>query len=694
MSSYRSVTPNLIILGLVILLLGTFNSAVAQTEQPSLQSMRVTALGAANVRADASTRNSPIATLKIGETAAVLEQISDGEAVNGNATWYHIQLDDGTQGFVWSGVVTQSALLPANTAAPDSGDARLLFSAARLDYDLYTMNLSGGQPQRLATATYSSGLSWSPDGDRLIFTARTNGSGQLMVIDATGNNEHALTTTSQNLAYPAWSPDGRQIAYTNYSKGYPVSFVMNTDGSNAHPLISRINIQAVSANWSPDGQGLVFTALSSGRDIYSVVTEGQSLRRLVSDGKSFSPVWSPDETQIAFVSERDGSPQIYVMDASGNNVRRLTNEGENYSPTWSPDGQQIAFVSRSGTGSLIDSIRVDSSNRHHLTSQVMQYDSVDWSPDGTTIAFVAGDFVSHVEAIATNGSGVYTLPDDGNGFSPAWSPDGQQIAFLSSHNGDNTLYLISADGSNLRAFHPSTCSISAFAYSPTNDVLAVVSGDATTGGSICRFSLDGGGERQLVDSLPWPVSLVWSPDGSSIAFTCAPATSICAMDPDGTHKRTLTIHVHPGTAFSWSPDGTRLAYVAGSPLTNFVSIVDRNGENDQPLIPSSARSGTHVNFPVWSPDGARLAFVSDRDGQTQGNNDIYVCNSDGTQLHRLTHDATYKSGLAWSPDGQEIAFSASSAGQNDVYVVRANGAQLVRLTNTKDVFEGGTVWHP
>ena len=53
------------------------------------------------------------------------------------------------------------------------------------------------------------------------------------------------------------------------------------------------------------------------------------------------------QAQIAFVSYRDGNPEIYVMDADGKNQRRLTNRfADDDSPSWSPDGKRIAFVSK------------------------------------------------------------------------------------------------------------------------------------------------------------------------------------------------------------------------------------------------------------------------------------------------------------------------------------------------------------
>ena len=52
------------------------------------------------------------------------------------------------------------------------------------------------------------------------------------------------------------------------------------------------------------------------------------------------------QAQIAFSSERDGNPEIYVMDINGKNQRRLTNtRGDDWSPSWSPDGKRIVFFS-------------------------------------------------------------------------------------------------------------------------------------------------------------------------------------------------------------------------------------------------------------------------------------------------------------------------------------------------------------
>ena len=60
----------------------------------------------------------------------------------------------------------------------------------------------------------------------------------------------------------------------------------------------------------------------------------------------YRPAWSPDGARIAFVSTRDGNPEIYVMNADGTSPVRLTSyAGYDADPAWSPDGSRIAFSS-------------------------------------------------------------------------------------------------------------------------------------------------------------------------------------------------------------------------------------------------------------------------------------------------------------------------------------------------------------
>jgi hypothetical protein len=81
--------------------------------------------------------------------------------------------------------------------------------------------------------------------------------------------------------------------------------------------------------------------------------------------------------------------------------------------------------------------------------------------------------------------------------------------------------------------------------------------------------------------------------------------------------------------------------------------------------------------PAWSPDGSKIAFASARDG----NDEIYVMSADGSGQARLTFDGGSDRHPTWSPDGGRIAFVSWRSGNSDVYVMNADGSNLVRLTS-------------
>jgi YD repeat-containing protein len=105
-------------------------------------------------------------------------------------------------------------------------------------------------------------------------------------------------------------------------------------------------------------------------------------------------------------------------------------------------------------------------------------------------------------------------------------------------------------------------------------------------------------------------------------------------------------------------------------------------------------SGANDDYPRWSPNGAKILFESDRDHPDTGYMDIYVMNSDGGGVTRLTTDANDDSMASWSGDGSKIVFQSMRNGVNyQVYSMNADGSNQVNLTNTASS-DGEPSWSP
>jgi hypothetical protein len=98
--------------------------------------------------------------------------------------------------------------------------------------------------------------------------------------------------------------------------------------------------------WSPDGTEIAFTSFRNGKgDIYVMRPNGKNQQRLTtSDAHDDLAAWSPNSKQIAFSSDRTGQLEIWLMNRDGTDQRQLTfDEHRDYGPTWSPDAKRIAF---------------------------------------------------------------------------------------------------------------------------------------------------------------------------------------------------------------------------------------------------------------------------------------------------------------------------------------------------------------
>ncbi len=232
-------------------------------------------------------------------------------------------------------------------------------------------------------------------------------------------------------------------------------YVMDSNGANPMRLTDTMSNETAPI-WSPDGSKIAFVSDRNGdRDIYAMNNDGSEAVNLTDNAADdLMPAWSPDGEQIAFVSRRDGNWEIYVMEADGAEVVRLTyNEADDWTPAWSPDGDEIAFASNRDGNWEIYLINSDGSYAARLTYNSATDISPAWSPRGDRMAFeTTRDGDAEIYLMRTDGSGQTNLSRDrtADDHWPSWAPDGARIAFCSNRRGDNwDIFVMSDQGSDV-----------------------------------------------------------------------------------------------------------------------------------------------------------------------------------------------------------------------------------------------------
>ncbi len=383
---------------------------------------------------------------------------------------------------------------------------------------------------------------------------------------------------------PQLSPDGRKVAYV----------VSRIDKEK-----NEYRRQIFMVDATPGARPLPFTAGTK---------------------SDHSPRWSPDGSQLAFVSTRSGKGQIWVMGAFGGEARQLTRfkGGVSGEPVWSPDGQSIAFTATVAAGPLkTEDDKDDESDLYRkYTKGVKRISRIHYKLDGA--GFVEPDkhqqvFVVHVAEDRPEPKQITRGP--WNHSSPAWAPDSRSIAFVANRREDDD-------------------------YCPFYEDLWIQSLDAP--------------EAQPVRLTPGTLSLgnpAWSPDGSQLAFLGSEydqafqgysSTRVWVVGRDGSGLRRVdtgwdrtmrpaVIYDMPapgGTRLTWTPDGSALIALGSDSGRQQVYAVDVESGSVTPLT-----SGDHA-VTSYSYD-ARCRKLAVGLTTPAVPSDIYLV--EGPDLLRLTH---------------------------------------------------------
>lgn len=229
----------------------------------------------------------------------------------------------------------------------------------------------------------------------------------------------------------------------------------------------------------------------------------------------------------------------------------------------------------------------------------------------------------------------------------SFSPDGKKIIFASNRNGDSDIFIMDADGNNVKLL----------IRTPEADHYPFFSHDGT------KITFDSYG------------------DGTAIIYM---------LDADGENMKNLTdigaFNVDPNI----SPNGKKIVFYSNRDGKDQIYMMNIDGSDQRRVTQTNSNEQT----PVWSPDGEKILFISSRDG----NAEIYTMLPDGSEQTRLTNNPGLDRVARWSPDGNKIIFYSKSQPktidpneQSEITIMDADGSNRVRLTNDKFPDQGPVI---
>jgi Tol biopolymer transport system component len=490
------------------------------------------------------------------------------------------------RGPVRDGQVVRLTLQPGSERQPALSPTGEFFVYAKRsggDFDLFWERIQGENPVNL-TADYpqdDTDPAVSPDGGQIAFRSEREGGG-IYLMGSTGESARRLTDFGYS---PAWSPDGAEIAFA--TEGVPdpsrrfrtsqLWRVRLADGATV-----RVTAEdAVQPSWSPGGQRIAYwgtSAVDGERALWTIRRDGREPVRVTGGGSyTWRPVWSPDGRYLYFISDRDGSMNLWRVRID-QDTGRVEGELESLrAPSEAVSGLSLA-AGKDGTLLLYatdDSVsNVERVGFDPVSGQVggplppvtqgpWAVRSADVSPDGQWVVFDTEGTQEDLYLVrAADGTGLRKLTSDKHKDRiPRWSPDGTAVLFYSNRSGKYEAWKIRADGSGLERL----TGIDEPVYNP-----------------------------------------VWSPDARrlvcSLEFQGAALIDL-AQPLERRRPQPLRVRGMPGTfaADSWSADGRWLAGAVTGPGVFVYSMATGRGSK-------LTESGGNV---AWLHDSRRLVYLDE-----------------------------------------------------------------------------------
>jgi tricorn protease len=591
-------------------------------------------------------------------------------------------------------------------------------------YDIWEVPAAGGQAHLLiANEADDSRPLYSPDGNYLAFTSTRTGRGDIYVLGFKDGSLRRITYADSYEEISGWSPDGKYIYF--HSSGKDISSMndisrVQVDGGTPMPVTADRYASEYFAAASPDNTLLAFSAKgissrqwwrkgSSHLDqseiwLYKLTgndNKSGSYEKLIEHGsRNVWPLWSADGKELFFISDRNGTQNIWSKKITGGGAQALTsfNDGRVLWPSIDKKGTTIAFERDMGIWKYdINTkkatqipITLSGMNTGPVTQHLKEnsgFSDLTVSADGKKIAFISH---GHVFVTGTQGGESFAVTK-GNSIESSldWNPAGNVLVYNSWRNGKFLLYqydftsrketVLTKEGDDDGA-----------SFSPDGSWLAYI----RSGKELRVINTKTGADKLLYGgyfgntAFARSNSVSWSPDSKWIAFFSHGTKSLRNVSvipvTGGTAIPVSFLANSSGNNLSWTADGKSIVFTTGQRTEETkVARVD--------LIPVTA---------TYKEDELMDLFKEKPAGAAQGGgqrtkpkpDSVYIeVKGIGQRMNLLPLGVSVNS-VSVSNDGKTLLLSASVAGQQHLFTYPVNpvrgNAVLKQLTMTPGMKTG------
>jgi len=512
---------------------------------------------------------------------------------------------------------------PKLVATVEDGSSQLQFwSKKDLIYyetkdNIFAVDVNSGQTKQItdldSKTVNAQSSSLSPDEQQIAYTTVDGETWSVWAMSLKDNSPKKLVSAAAEIRNTIWHSDNRRILYSSPVDGTFQIFVTDVSGTTPRQITFGERDSLV-LDVSADGTKILYGSAKEESDVWGVKLKDSKEFTVASDINS--ELWanvSPDGKSIAYQSIKNLSQGNKI--ANGTILTKTLNSDEppnqlvanGFSPIWSPDGQQVAFMQVVGEKYQIETIKATGGGQKHLTADVdsisytvlpynrIQASDFSWSPDSTKTAYISDrSGQSNVWLVNADGSNDAQLTDNKdsnlNLSCPLWSFDGKRITFTSKTNKGKAVFgvwTIDTETKNSKMVIQSDSFLGLIGWAQNGEdlILASVNGSSSVGlqaeVSLLQVSTKTGEKRPLTtlkDTYLYNIHL--SPDKKNIAFAAhrEGEDNLWLMSAAGGEAKKLTANNDSRLYFSslaWSPAsdsiyfGKQSRYSLLSMLTNF-----------------------------------------------------------------------------------------------------------------------------